>query len=87
MLNQEQKYLLLLSAKLGGHNIDCIGIEYCPEDELREREDRWIEMEEPILNILTPTGKHDISNLKIEDVLNNVAERKARTLRALGLEE
>lgn len=87
MLNKEKKYLLLLAAQLGGHDIDCIGLEYCPEDELREREDRWIELESPILNIVTPSGKNDISELKIWDVLEYVNKRKARTLEALGLTE
>lgn len=72
MFNQEKKYLLLLSAKLGGHNIDCSYIEYCDQDILTEREDYYIEQLEPCLNILTPTGKQDISQLKIEDVLSNI---------------
>lgn len=72
ILNQEKKYLLLLSAKLGGHSIDCYALEYCDTDMLTEREDYFIEYLDPCLNILTPTGKNDISGLKIEDVLNRI---------------
>lgn len=79
MLNGEQKYLLLLSAQLGGHNVDCIPLEYCDISVLRELEDRWIELESPILNILTPTGKHDISELKIEDLIADVQNRMGQT--------
>lgn len=70
MLNQEKKYLLLLSAKLGGHSVDCIALEYCAEDDLREREDYYIEYYKPCLNIYTPYGKQDINKLKIEDILS-----------------
>lgn len=71
MFNKEKKYLLLLAAKLGGHNVDCEYLEYCDIDILTEKEDKYIEFCEPCLNILTPTGKNDISELKIEDVLNS----------------
>lgn len=76
MFNQEKKYLLLLAAKLGGHHIDCKTMLYCSEDELREWEDKYIEEYAPCLNILTPTGKQHIEDLKIEDVLNYVKDRK-----------
>lgn len=72
MFNQEKKYLLLLSAKLGGHNIDCTYLEYCQQDLLTEKENFYIALLQPCLNILTPTGKNDISQLKIEDVLNKI---------------
>lgn len=87
MLNQEHKYLLLLSAHLGGHNIDCKPLEYCKVPELRELEDRWIELEAPILNILTPTGKQSITQLKIEDVLEEVSFRRKQQLLESGMEE
>ena len=86
MFNQEKKYLLLLSAHLGGHKIDCIGVECCDEDMLRLRENYWIESEKPILNILTPSGKQHIENLKIEDLLNEVRERRNLYLASLGME-
>lgn len=86
MLNQEKKYLLLLAAQLGGHNIDCFPLEFCDEDMLRLRENYWIESEKPILNILTPSGKQEIDNLKIEDLLNEVRERRLKTLEAFGME-
>lgn len=70
--NNEKKYLLLLAAKLGGHRVDCMLIQSCPQDELTEWEDKYIEQINPCLNILTPSGKNDISELKIEDVLNNI---------------
>ena len=69
MLNKEKKYLLLLSAKLGGHNIDCIPIDYAEPEVLTELENLYIEQYNPQLNILTPHGKQDISKLKIEDIL------------------
>lgn len=43
MFNQEKKYLLLLSAFLGGHWVDCFPIQYCDIDCLSELEDRYIE--------------------------------------------
>lgn len=72
MFNQEQKYLLLLSAQLGGHSIDCISLEYVELDQLTDKEDEYIKLYKPCLNILTPDGKQDIYKLKIEDVLNNI---------------
>lgn len=74
MFNQEKKYLLLLSAFLGGHWVDCFPIQYCDVDCLTELEDRYIEEFNPKLNILTPTGKNDISKLKVEDLLNKKEE-------------
>lgn len=70
--NKEQKYLLLLSAKLGGHKVDVLGLEYLDPEVLSETEDKYIEKYNPCLNILTPYGKQDISKLKIEDVLNKL---------------
>ena len=73
MLNQEKKYLLLLSAKLGGHVIDCYGICYGEEDSLLEAEKYYINEYLPILNIIIPGHENnDISNLKIEDVLKGI---------------
>lgn len=71
MFNNEQKYLLLLSAKLGGHKVDCRFIEYCDINELTQKENIYIEWLQPCLNIRTPKGDRDISKLKIEDVLNS----------------
>lgn len=73
MLIKEQKYLLLLSAQLGGHRVDCVNMEYCDESVLRERENSYIKTLKPMLNIMTPDGKQDISNLKVEDILNEIA--------------
>lgn len=70
MFNQEKKYLLLLSAFLGGHLVDCFPIQYCDIDCLSELEDRYIDEYNPKLNILTPTGKNDISGMKIEQLLD-----------------
>ena len=36
MFNQEKKYLLLLSAVLGGHSVDCFPVQYCDVDCLSE---------------------------------------------------
>ena len=72
MLNKEKKYLLLLAAKLGGHDIDCKPIDYADPDCLTELENLYIEQYNPMLNILTPHGKQDISNLKIEDLLEGI---------------
>lgn len=87
MLNQEKKYLLLLAAQLGGHNIDCIALELCDEDMLRLRENTWIDTVKPTLNILTPSGKQDIDNLKIEDLLKEVRERREEIFQSLELLE
>lgn len=87
MLNQEHKYLLLLSAQLGGHQIDCIPLEYCDIELLRDTESWWIENEQPILNILTSTGKQDIIKLKIEDLLAEVKKRRTHLLNTLGIKE
>lgn len=70
--NKEKKYELLLAARIGGHRIDCYPIKYCPADELKEWEDKYIEELEPCLNILTPTGKNDISNLTIREVFEKI---------------
>lgn len=70
MFNQEKKYLLLLSAFLGGHLVDCYPIQYCDVDCLTELEDKYIDEINPKLNILTPTGKNDISEMKIEQLLD-----------------
>lgn len=70
--NNEKKYLLLLAAKYGGHNVDCVGLSYGEIDGLLEAEAYYINEYEPCLNINTPKGKNDISNLKIEDVLANL---------------
>lgn len=68
--NQEKKYLLLLSAKLGGHKVDCVGLEYIRPEQLSEYEANYINKYKPILNIIIPgEHKHEISDLKIEDVL------------------
>lgn len=53
---------------MGGHKVDCMPIITCEEDELTEQEDRYIERFMPPLNILTPIGKQDISNLTIFDL-------------------
>ena len=79
----EQKYLLLLSAKLGGHKIDCISLEYVPEEKLRSREQFWINQFSPILNINIGGGRQDISKLKIEDVLNHIKQKREQTLKYL----
>lgn len=70
MYNKEKKYQLLLSAWLGGHRIDCFQLDYCDIDQLKEKENEWIKIYKPKLNILTPTGKNDISELRIEQLLN-----------------
>lgn len=70
--NKEKKYELLLAARIGGCRVDCQPIRYCEEEELREYEDRYIEELEPCLNILTPTGKNDISNLTIREVFEKI---------------
>ena len=70
--NKEKKYELLLAARIGGHRVDCQPIKYCDTNELREWEDKYIEELEPCLNILTPTGKNDISNLTIREVFEKI---------------
>lgn len=68
-LNQEKKYLLLLAAQLGGLWVDCITIDTCKEDQLAELESYYIDHYNPPLNILTPSGKQDISDRTIRDLL------------------
>lgn len=79
MLIQEQKYLLLLSAKLGGHTVDCIGLEYVPEESLLEQEQNYISQFLPILNINVGGGRQNIYDLKIEDVLNHIIQKRKET--------
>ena len=85
--NQEKKYLLLLAAKLGGHKIDYISLEYCKEEDLREREDLYIKLTQSPLNILTPDGKQDISNLTIGDLMYDIKKRREAMLKELGIYE
>lgn len=72
VFNNEKKYLLLLSAQLGGFKVDCSPLEYCSIDELNEKENYYINKYKPCLNILTPTGKQNIDNLTIVDVLKSL---------------
>ena len=85
--NQEKKYLLLLAAKIGGHKIDYISLEYCEEEDLREREALFIQLTEAPLNILTPDGKQDISNLTIGDLMYDIKKRRKAMLKELGIYE
>lgn len=73
----EKKYKLLLAAQLGGHRIDCVPMITCEEDELGEYEDKYIETYMPPLNILTPLGKQDISNLTIFELKDKLKHRIA----------
>lgn len=68
--SKENKYRLLLSAKLGGHIIDCVDLVYCAPTDLDSMEDYFIEMYKPPLNILTPHGKNKVKDLMIEDLLS-----------------
>lgn len=71
MLNQEKKYLLLLSAKLGGHKVDCELVETCNLENRFERENYWITTTKPILNKnIYCEKRQEIDNLRIEDILN-----------------
>lgn len=75
ILNKEPKYLLLLSAQLGGHFIDCFSIELCIPDQLNERERYYIDALKPCLNINIGGARQDISKLKIEDILSAPAHK------------
>lgn len=66
--------MLLLSAKLGGHDIDCLPIEYCKEEELNDKERHYITTLNPALNIIGFGEKHDISDMKIEELLSRLVE-------------
>ena len=68
VFNKEKKYELLYAAQIGGLRVDCSPIIYCEENELSEYEDKYIEEIMPPLNILTPVGKQDISDLTIFDL-------------------
>ena len=72
MLMGEKKYLLLLAAELGGHDIDCAPVEYCEEENLRDKENYYIETYKPCLNINMPGCRQDITDLKIEELLANL---------------
>lgn len=65
----EKKYLLLLSAKLGGHRIDCISLQQTDISSLLDLEAAYIDKYDPCLNINKPKGRNDINNMKIEDLL------------------
>lgn len=70
--NKEKKYELLLSAKLGGYKVDCKPLCYCDEEELNKTERYYINLLTPPLNIITPNGKQDISNLTICGLVNKL---------------
>ena len=72
MLNKEKKYLLLLSAQLGGFDVDCQTICQCEDNQLRGLEDYYIDKYKPILNIMTPNGIQDIDNINIIQLLEGI---------------
>lgn len=76
MLNEEKKYELLLAAKLGGHTVDCCPIAYCEQKELSKKEAEAITKFAPALNIATPTGINDISELTIEELMDKIHWKK-----------
>lgn len=76
-LTHEKRYELLLSAKLGGHTIDIVPVEYVDLRRLTDRENFYIDRLKPLLNIMTPTGRKDISALLIDDLLEDVYAREA----------
>lgn len=87
VFNKEKKYELLYAAQMGGLKVDCCYIRYCDEDELSELEDKYIEELMPPLNILTPIGKQDISNLNIfdlKDKLKYILVRKQPQIKTEG---
>ena len=67
---KEKKYSLLLSARLGGHKVDCVNICFCAVEDLDTVEEHYIRQYKPPLNILTPFGKNDIKDLMIEDLIS-----------------
>ena len=69
MLNKEKKYLLLLAAKLGGHNVDCLPLVYTEEEELNKWEVYLIKSLTPQLNI---QHNHKIDDLLIEQVIDRL---------------
>lgn len=73
IFNQEKKYLLLLSAKLGGHKIDCKTIAYGELDGLIQGESYFINKYCPPLNIKIPgRGYNDIEDLTIEELMDKL---------------
>ena len=74
ILNGEQKYKLLLAAKLGGHDIGYYLVERSENNKKHEREVYYITTYHPILNIQN-NGVYSIDDLKIEDVINYVNRR------------
>lgn len=75
MLIKEKKYLLLLAAKLGGHNIDCIPIKYVEAEQLDKYEVMYIKSLVPQLNI---QHNHRIDDLLIEQVINGLRYKVIR---------
>lgn len=78
MLNKEKKYLLLLSAKLGGHNIDCIGLDYGDYNELELKKAQYnlIKLLNTPLNKESPNDENSVYFLKIENLINYVKYKK-----------
>ena len=78
MLNKEKKYLLLLSAKLGGHNIDCVGLDYgnYNELELKKAQYNLIKLLNTPLNKESPNDENSVYFLKIENLINYVKYKK-----------
>ena len=78
MLNKEKKYLLLLSAELGGHNIDCVGLDYgnYNELELKKAQYNLIKLLNTPLNKESPNDENSVYFLKIENLINYVKYKK-----------
>ena len=87
IFNQEHKYLLLYSAKIGCMDLSFKVIEYCNQEDLNEREDYWILYLKPSLNIITPNGKQDISQLTIAELSQEVIERRQNYFKERALEQ
>jgi hypothetical protein len=83
-LVEEHKYHLLLSAKMGGHKVDCVCIQKCPEEALRSYEKIFIQQACPPLNTIVYNGtKQDVNSLKVYDLLTYVYKHNGQQVAAI----
>lgn len=70
VLTQKYDYILLYAAKLGGHRIDCVGLEYIPRNELVKRTITLQREYEPFLDKMWYS--ENPYAFKIEDLIHSL---------------
>ena len=70
VLTQRYEYLLLYAAKIGGHDIDCVGLEYLPKEQLTKRRIALQQLYEPFLDKFRYS--ENPYAFKIEDLIHSL---------------